>query len=122
LYDGGAFDDYVSLYVQDVSGTKTLFIGTYTNPDQNTISIAMPDAQDEVYSIALAYDLTTTEYSLAINGVIESTGTFVNNLPTSTPLTHLTLGRIGNYYDARVTGSMFFDVKLDDTSLENLTA
>ena len=120
LYDGAAFESYITIYSEIIGAVKKIVFQTYTNPDDNTYQLTVPS--NGIYNIAFAYDLTANTYAIAVNGNIEFSGTFAISPPTSSELNTLTLGRIGSFYDARVIGSMFFDSKLDNTSLENLTA
>jgi hypothetical protein len=120
LYDGGPFESYITIYSEIIGGVRKIVFQTYTDPDDNTYQLTVPS--DGIYNMAFAYDLTANTYAIAVNGNIEFSGTFGNITPTSSELNTLTLGRIGSFYDARVIGSMFFDSKLDNTSLENLTA
>jgi hypothetical protein len=120
LYDGGPFENYITIYSEIIGAVKKIVFQTYTDPDENKYELTVPS--DGIYNMAFAYDLTANTYAIAVNGNIEFSGTFGNITPTSSELNTLTLGRIGSFYDARVIGSMFFDSKLDNTSLENLTA
>lgn len=121
LSDAGIFDDYLAVYNVGAGGTKKIVLTTYTNPDQNDVEITVAD--DGIFNIAFAYKLSTMEYSFAINGVIESSGTFANNVPSGAVLDRLYLGKIGSSYmeNSRIIGVQFFDSKLDDTSLVNIT-
>jgi hypothetical protein len=120
LYDGGPFESYITIYSEIIGGVRKIVFQTYTDPDDNIYQLTVPS--NGIYNMAFAYDLTANTYAIAVNGNIEFSGTFGNNTPTSSELNTLTLGRIGSFYDARVIGLMFFDSKLDNTSLENLTA
>jgi hypothetical protein len=120
LYDGGPFENYITIYSEIIGAVKKIVFQTYTDPDENKYELTVPS--NGIYNMAFAYDLTANTYAIAVNGNIEFSGTFAISPPTSSELTTLTLGRIGSFYDARVIGSMFFDSKLDNTSLENLTA
>jgi hypothetical protein len=120
LYDGGPFENYITIYSEIIGAVKKIVFQTYTDPDENKYELTVPS--NGIYNMAFAYDLTANTYAIAVNGNIEFSGTFGNITPTSSELNTLTLGRIGSFYDARVIGSMFFDSKLDNTSLENLTA
>lgn len=122
LADAGIFDDYVAIYNIGTGGTKKIILSTYTNPDQNDVEVVVSD--DGNYNIAVAYKLSTGAYSFAINGVIESTGTFANTTPLSSNLDRLYLGNIGAFFmeNSRLIGLQYFNQKLDNTSLENITA
>lgn len=120
LYDGAAFENYITIYSEIIGAVRKIVFQTYTDPDENKYELTVPS--NGIYNMAFAYDLTANTYAIAVNGNIEFSGTFAISPPTSSELNTLTLGRIGSFYDARVIGSMFFDSKLDNTSLENLTA
>ncbi len=122
LSDAGIFDDYLAIYNIGAGGTKKIILTTYTNPDQNDVEVVVPE--DGQYNIAFAYKLSTFEYSLAINGVVESTGTFANNVPSGASLDRFYLGKLGTSYmeNSGIVGGGYIAQKLDDTSLENITA
>lgn len=122
LADAGIFDDYISLWCVMSGGIKTLRFQTYTNPDENNIDVVLPD--DGNYNIAIAYKLSTGAYSFAVNGIVEDSGTFANNVPLGVNLDRLYLGSIGSFFmeNSRLIGLQYFSQKLDDTSLENITA
>lgn len=120
LSDNGVFDDYITLYYVENVGVKYITAQTYTNPDQNEFLYIAPN--NGVYNMAFAYDVVTGAYSFAVNGTIVDSGIAPLAMPLGASLTRMTLGEITTLCDSRTIGYMYFDSKLDNTSLENLTA
>lgn len=120
LSDNGIYDDYISMYYFLFDDQKFLRIETFTNPDTNVVEAEVFD--DGICNIALAYKISTNNYVLAFNGSVIESGVFSNNLPASSVLTNFILGSLVNISNSRTITAMFFDSKLSNFDLENITA